>query len=104
MRRALAEYRNLGIRDNVGFFLEVLDDAEFAAGRFDTGYIDRWLAARSRIPSRPIPEADRDLALIACALVHARGRRAGGPAGNSGAASRWKRAGRERQMGGGPRR
>ena len=46
MRRALAEYDVRGIRTTIPFFQWVLDDEDFVAGRFDTGFIDRKLSAR----------------------------------------------------------
>ncbi len=44
MRRALEEFSVEGIRTTIPLLLEILDDAEFIAGNFDTGYIE----ARSR--------------------------------------------------------
>ena len=69
MRRALGEYRLEGIRTNLAFFLEVLDDPDFQKGDFDTGFIDRWLASRKGKPGPAVVE--RDLAAIIVALEDA---------------------------------
>jgi acetyl-CoA carboxylase, biotin carboxylase subunit len=67
MQRALKEYRVEGIQTNLAFFCRLLDHADFRSGDFDTGFIDRWFAERK--PSAEIPEADRDIAMIAAALA-----------------------------------
>ncbi len=43
MKRALMEYRVEGIETTIPFFTQIMDDPDFIAGRFDTGYIDRLL-------------------------------------------------------------
>ena len=68
MRRALAEYEVVGIRTTIPFFQWVLDDDDFRAGRFDTTFIDRQLAARQGAPFQPPTAADEDLAAVAAAL------------------------------------
>ena len=47
MRRALSEYRVLGITTNLGLFDAIMRDAEFAAGHLHTGFLDEF-KARSR--------------------------------------------------------
>jgi acetyl-CoA carboxylase biotin carboxylase subunit len=41
MRRALSEYVVAGIRTNLPFHLALMDEPEFVAGRYDTGFIGR---------------------------------------------------------------
>jgi acetyl-CoA carboxylase biotin carboxylase subunit len=41
MRRALSEYVVTGIRTNLAFHQKLMTHPEFAAGRYDTGFIDR---------------------------------------------------------------
>ncbi len=41
MRRALSEYVVTGIRTNLSFHLALMNEPEFAAGRYDTGFIGR---------------------------------------------------------------
>jgi acetyl-CoA carboxylase, biotin carboxylase subunit len=43
MLRALGEYDVGGIRTNTGFFRQLLDDADFRAGRLHTHFIDEFL-------------------------------------------------------------
>ncbi len=50
MRRAIQEYRIEGIKTNLGFFADLLGDAEFTAGNLSTGFIDEFL--RRRAPAR----------------------------------------------------
>jgi acetyl/propionyl-CoA carboxylase alpha subunit len=89
MRRALGEYQVRGIRTTIPFFQWLLEDEDFKAARFDTGFIDRKLG---KGPLRPIEPAHEDLAAIAAA-VHLFTRPAvngaGAPAG-----SRWRDTGR----------
>ncbi len=91
MLRALGEYDVGGIRTNVGFFRQILDDAEFRAGRLDTGFIDEFLARHNKALEPP-----GDLAAVA-AMAAAFDHQAGEP-GNAGApangASPWLAAGR----------
>ena len=46
MKRALAEYTIAGIRTNRAFFGEIMDDAEFRAGRLSTAFLDEFFARR----------------------------------------------------------
>jgi acetyl-CoA carboxylase biotin carboxylase subunit len=66
MLRALNEYRVEGIQTNLAFFREILNQPDFRAGDFDTGFIDRWLGRRSA--KQPPAQTDVDLATIAAAL------------------------------------
>jgi acetyl-CoA carboxylase biotin carboxylase subunit len=44
LERALYEYFVAGIKTNISLFQRILGDADFQAGRLDTGYLDRLLA------------------------------------------------------------
>jgi acetyl-CoA carboxylase biotin carboxylase subunit len=88
MRRALSEYQVRGIRTTIPFFQWILDDPDFLAARFDTGFIDR----KFKTPLQSIDSAHEDLAAIAAA-VHLFTK----PATESAApatTSRWRDAGR----------
>jgi acetyl-CoA carboxylase, biotin carboxylase subunit len=50
MRRALAEYLVVGIRTTVPFFTWLLEQPDFAAGKFHTAYLDEELARRAGQP------------------------------------------------------
>ena len=97
MRRALAEYEVRGIKTTIPFFQWVLDDEDFVAGRFDTGFIDRKLGARNGEPLRAPDDEHQELAAIAAALAQ---RRWPSPRGRATAAvatpSRWKDHGARR--------
>src|SRR5215831_11661841 len=68
MQRALHEYQVEGIKNNISFFLEILDHPDFVRGHFDTGFLDRWLKTRKRNPE--IPVVERDLRVLAAVLFH----------------------------------
>jgi acetyl-CoA carboxylase biotin carboxylase subunit len=44
LQRALGEYFVAGIKTNISLFQRILDEADFQAGKLDTGYLDRLLA------------------------------------------------------------
>jgi acetyl-CoA carboxylase biotin carboxylase subunit len=92
MKRALDEYRIEGIRTNLGFFRELLNDDEFAAGKLSTGFIDEFQQRRGRADH--VPPADLGPLAVAAALAYADASRA--PAmGNPGRCeSPWKLAAR----------
>jgi acetyl-CoA carboxylase biotin carboxylase subunit len=95
MRRALREYQLEGIKTNISFFLEILQDQDFMKGDFDTGFIDRWLKNRKGEP--PIPRTERELAAIAAALFHSQ-RTPASPQQTKEIESRWKLDGRRRGL------
>lgn len=43
MRRALSEYRVLGITTNLSLFRDIMLDAKWIAGELDTGFLDRFM-------------------------------------------------------------
>lgn len=45
MRRALGEYRLLGVKTTIDFLRDLMDDPDFAEGRTTTGFIPRFLPA-----------------------------------------------------------
>jgi len=92
MLRALREYDVGGIRTNLGFFRQILDDREFRAGHLHTGFIEEFFERH-----RP-PQPSRDLAAVAAlaAALHASARNSaavpesGPPTGGA-----WLQAGRD---------
>jgi len=68
MRRALAEYIVAGIRTTLPFFRWLLEQPDFAAGRFHTTYLDELMAARGGQPFAIADDAVQDLAAIAAAV------------------------------------
>ena len=94
IERALHEYQILGIKSNIGFFLEVLRDPDFRKGDFDTSFIDRWLQGRT---TAALDSHQRDLAAIAAALFHSE-RSAGVPNVSTSIGGPWKLDARRRGM------
>ncbi|MEO7142381.1 MAG: acetyl-CoA carboxylase biotin carboxylase subunit [Bryobacteraceae bacterium] len=89
-RRALAEYSVNGIRTNLTFFREILDDAEFRAGRLHTAFIEEFFERR---PAAAAPDDGvRAEAALVAALEAAGRRREPSDAPRPG--SRWTAAGR----------
>ena len=89
MVRAFREYDVAGIKTNVGFFRQILEDEDFRAARLHTGFIDEFLERRRSAP--PDPEAE-SIAALAAALFAGQT-----PAGAPQAvprSSRWLEAGR----------
>ncbi|MGD1101580.1 MAG: acetyl-CoA carboxylase biotin carboxylase subunit [Terriglobia bacterium] len=91
LRRALGEYEIQGIRTNIPFFRRVLEHPDFVAGRLDTGFIDRVLAAGLMEEEPPSEEEERVALMAALLLVERNGDAA--PA-RATASSGWKEAGR----------
>ncbi len=101
LRRALGEYEIQGIQTTIPFFRRVLEDPDFIAGRLDTGFIDRVLAA-GLMEEEPPSEDEEHVALIAAILEAERtsSTQASSPIAHNG----WKQAGRNAALGGYPER
>jgi acetyl-CoA carboxylase biotin carboxylase subunit len=68
MARALSEYEVLGIRTTIPFFLWLMRQDDFVAGRFDTTYLDRLLASRNGEPFSAIDDAAEMRVAIAAGI------------------------------------
>jgi acetyl-CoA carboxylase biotin carboxylase subunit len=76
MRRALSEYVVTGIRTNLAFHEKLFAHPEFAAGHYDTGFIERY---KDELLTYPEVKADRREAVaVAIAVAAARMERATG--------------------------
>jgi acetyl-CoA carboxylase biotin carboxylase subunit len=76
MRRALSEYIVTGIKTNLAFHEKLFAHPEFAAGRYDTGFIERY---RDDLLGYPTVPAEREEALaVAVAVAASRKERATG--------------------------
>jgi acetyl-CoA carboxylase, biotin carboxylase subunit len=76
MRRALSEYVVTGIRTNLAFHEKLFAHPEFAAGRYDTGFIERY---KDDLLQYPQVKPDRRAAVaVAIAVAAARLERATG--------------------------
>jgi acetyl-CoA carboxylase biotin carboxylase subunit len=60
LQRALCEYFVAGIKTNISLFQRILSDADFQAGRLDTGYLDRLLAKSNPAVASNAPDVDTD--------------------------------------------
>ncbi len=88
MRRAVAEYKLLGIRTTLPFFERVLRHPAFEAGDFDTSFVGTLLA------EAPASFAPVDVAIAAAAISRFEERRGSCARGVAPAASGWRAAAR----------
>jgi acetyl-CoA carboxylase biotin carboxylase subunit len=94
LKRALDEYRVVGVRTTLPFFRWLVDEPAFLEGRFDTTYLDRLLADHQGRRFVEATEADEGDAVIAAGLAawfRAHRAAADMPAAAGGA---WRRAAR----------
>ena len=69
MRRALQEYKVVGIATTIPLFQRIMEDPDFVAGEFDTGYLDRLLSEREELgPGHDRHAEIADVAGVAAAL------------------------------------
>jgi acetyl-CoA carboxylase biotin carboxylase subunit len=68
MTRALREYQVLGIKTTIPFFLWLMEQPDYRAGRYDTRYLDQLLVARRGESFSEITPADETLAAMAAGL------------------------------------
>jgi acetyl-CoA carboxylase biotin carboxylase subunit len=89
MIRAVREYDVGGIRTNIGFFRQILEDPEFRAGNLHTGFIEEFFL-RNAAPRPP-----HDLAAVAAlvAALHTLSRNAVPRAKPAASSSAWRVAG-----------
>ena len=90
MSRALREYQVLGIRTTIPFFLWLMRQPDYVAGRYDTTYLDRLLAERGGESFSELTESDEELASMATALDAYLRTSARGPAAGHANSQRWK--------------
>jgi acetyl-CoA carboxylase biotin carboxylase subunit len=92
MIRALDEYHVAGIKTNLGFFRQLLEDDQIRRAELHTGLVDEFLSRR------PQPEIDAELeaivVLVAQAFLTARGESSTNRKGRSPCAA-WRLAGRD---------
>jgi acetyl-CoA carboxylase biotin carboxylase subunit len=69
MKRALSEYVVTGIRTNLAFHQRVMSHPEFAAGRYDTGFIERYRDALLEPPAITPERLDAVATAIAVAAA-----------------------------------
>jgi acetyl-CoA carboxylase biotin carboxylase subunit len=93
LRRALGEYRVVGVSTTLPFFRWLVEQPAFRSGDFDTTYLDRVLAARNGDPFvTPSPQEESDTAIVAALAEWRRSRRGGTQIVE--ARGQWRRAAR----------
>jgi len=90
MIRALDEYYVAGIKTNLSFFRQVLDDPAFAAGELHTTFIEEFFARRAHSALPPDPELEAVAALVAAVHLSNTNRAEPPPP----ASGRWRAEGR----------
>jgi acetyl-CoA carboxylase biotin carboxylase subunit len=85
--RALSEYDVGGIKTNIRFFRQILQDPEFRAGELHTGLIDEFFERRPTAPADPCLGRIAALAAALSSMEH------NGPAPSGPRSSRWKQGG-----------
>jgi acetyl-CoA carboxylase, biotin carboxylase subunit len=99
MARALREYQVLGIRTTIPFFLWLMRQPDYVAGRYDTTYLDRLLAERNGESFSELTESDEELASMATALdAYLRTNAGSGLAGQNGTQPPWKQVARREAL------
>jgi len=111
LERALYEYFVAGIKTNISLFQRILRDADFQAGRLDTGFLDRLLAKGRQVPAgAPVAEGETQemIAAIAAGMFAVldpassvgKNGNSGGTvsAGQTSGSSNWKQKGRSEAL------
>jgi acetyl-CoA carboxylase biotin carboxylase subunit len=88
MRRAVGEYRVVGIKTTLPFFERVLSHPAFVAGDFDTSFVDSVLGSADGRPARRV-----EVAVAAAAIRALEDRRARGVTVRGTGLSAWRTAG-----------
>ena len=99
MSRALREYEVLGIRTTIPFFLWLMRQPDYVAGRYDTTYLDRLLVDRKGESFSELTSEDEEIASIASALdAYLRANAHSPAAGRSSSTTHWKQAARREAL------
>ena len=95
MKRALREYVILGVKTNIPFHLQLLDDPRFINGEVHTGFLDSEFKM-----NEPDGVASREevALLVAAVMSHQRRQRNGAQPAVILAPDQWREQGRDRQI------
>ncbi|HEU0143048.1 MAG TPA: acetyl-CoA carboxylase biotin carboxylase subunit, partial [Bryobacteraceae bacterium] len=94
MLRALDEYYVGGIKTNLAFFRQILDDGEFRTGRLHIGFIEEFFRRKA---ASGCPPGDVEAVAALVAVIHAGHSQSAAPV-SSPSVSRWRNQGRERLL------
>ncbi len=96
MKRALHEYVIAGVKTNIPFHLQLLDDQRFIDGQVHTGFLDNDF---KMVEPKEFADEEHIALLVAAVMSHNRRARNGAqPAVLAGPDTNWRDAGRERQL------
>jgi acetyl/propionyl-CoA carboxylase alpha subunit len=98
MTRALQEYEVLGIRTTIPFFLWLMREPDFLAGRFDTTYLDGLLLSRRGQSFSAFDEREETHIAIAAALDAVMRSRNAPAASHTSRRSAWSAAARQEAL------
>ena len=98
MARALREYQVLGIRTTIPFFLWLMRQPEYVAGRYDTTYLDRLLAERAGRTFSDLTADEEELAAMAVGGRCLPARQRGSGAARQTTQGLWKQAARREAL------
>jgi acetyl/propionyl-CoA carboxylase alpha subunit len=96
MRRALEEYRIVGVRTNIPFHLTLMDSHRFMGGQFDTRFVEERFSMDTENASDPNVEIAAILATLVAHQQTERSARIFRP--NERDTSNWKWVGRWERM------
>jgi acetyl-CoA carboxylase biotin carboxylase subunit len=68
MARALGEYQLVGIKTTIPFFLWLMRQPDYVAGRYDTTFLDALLAERAGSTFSELSAGEEDLVAVAAAM------------------------------------
>jgi len=95
MKRALNEYRIIGLKTNIPFHQHLLDSTRFIAGQFDTAFVEERFGMDFQVPPRP-----EIAAIFATLVAHEARQKAAQVVGrNQRDVSNWKWVGRWERLG-----
>jgi acetyl-CoA carboxylase, biotin carboxylase subunit len=96
LQRALQEYFAAGIKTNISLFRRILRDADFQAGKLDTGFLERLLAKPA---AHPTDHERAAIAAIAAGLFHVLDpAQKNGKSSEAETVSQWKRGARSEAL------
>ncbi|MGH2538199.1 MAG: acetyl-CoA carboxylase biotin carboxylase subunit [Candidatus Promineifilaceae bacterium] len=71
MRRALEEYKIMGVKTNIPFHQHLMDSTRFLSGHFDTQFVEERFSMSERVPQETL-----EAAILATLIAHRQGQQA----------------------------
>jgi acetyl-CoA carboxylase, biotin carboxylase subunit len=99
MSRALAEYQVLGIRTTIPFFVWLMRQSDYRAGRYDTTWLDRLMVERRGESFSSLAPGEATLVTMAASIdAFLRARTSASSAGTGTPSSLWQKAARSEAL------